>query len=511
MLRVRTRLCYWNHWVQQYTDDCPKSFHWRLASTPNQALSGYQYFEERRMDAGFETIGNATLICHDRRPVLVTDPWIKGSTYFGSWMLSHQIPEEQMNSIQNCEFVWISHGHPDHLNSESLKTLDRKKILVPDHVGGLIYGGLKERGYDVHILKDKVWTRLSDRIRILCLCDYNQDAILLIDINGCLIINMNDGNALGWTGFLRKIIRGYQTSFYLHLYGFGDAGMLNFFDEDGKRIQRDPSVLAAPLGPQIARDTESIGAKFFIPFSSMHKYQRKDSVWIQDYTLSLSDYAKGFDSESSTILPAFTKYDCVSNQCEEINPPEAPLVVKDPKEFGDDWEEPLDKSDVLTASQYFQSVFYLTKSLDFINLRVGGRDNIIELSKKKFNRGITFEAPRNSLMTAINYEIFDDMLIGNFMKTTLHGKLKAKTPMLHPWFEPYLPKYADNGRAKSEEELKAYFQEYKKRLEHRNILDSILVHKFEALSKNVFRHYFPGHSVIYRTAKRAYHTVKRSL
>jgi len=27
-------------------------------------------------------------------------------------------------------------------------------------------------------------------------------------------------------------------------------------------------------------------------------------------------------------------------------------------------------------------------------------------------------------MLAIQYEIFDDMLIGNFMKTILHGKLK---------------------------------------------------------------------------------------
>ena len=28
------------------------------------------------MELGFETIGNATLICYDRTPVLVTDPWI---------------------------------------------------------------------------------------------------------------------------------------------------------------------------------------------------------------------------------------------------------------------------------------------------------------------------------------------------------------------------------------------------------------------------------------------------
>jgi L-ascorbate metabolism protein UlaG (beta-lactamase superfamily) len=103
------------------------------------------------MELGFETIGNATLICHDCRPVLVTDPWIKGSAYFGSWALSHQIPDEQMHSIEECEFVWISHGHPDHLSAESLKVLNKKKILLPDHMGGLIFRYLKEEGYDVSI------------------------------------------------------------------------------------------------------------------------------------------------------------------------------------------------------------------------------------------------------------------------------------------------------------------------------------------------------------------------
>ncbi|TMD62690.1 MAG: MBL fold metallo-hydrolase, partial [Chloroflexi bacterium] len=89
-------------------------------------------------EVGFETIGNATVILHDRRPLLATDPWIAGPAYFGSWGLSHQIPAEQMEAIQKCEYVWISHGHPDHLSGDSLKLLSNKKVLVPDHVGARV-------------------------------------------------------------------------------------------------------------------------------------------------------------------------------------------------------------------------------------------------------------------------------------------------------------------------------------------------------------------------------------
>jgi hypothetical protein len=96
--------------------------------------------------------------------------------------------------------------------------------------------------------------------------------------------------------------------------------------------------------------------------------------------------------------------------------------LKEPIEFSDDWSEQLETSDVEMANQYFKSIEHLHGFLDFINLKVGGKDNIIDFSKKGFNRGLTFEAPRASLMASINYQVFDDILIGNFMKTTLHGK-----------------------------------------------------------------------------------------
>jgi hypothetical protein len=322
---------------------------------------------------------------------------------------------------------------------------------------------------------------------------------------------MNDSKALGWKSFIYKTVRSYPVSFYLHLEGIGDAEMLNFFDEDGHRILRDPAILAAPLGPWIAQETEYIGAKFFIPFSSMHRYQRQDSIWIQNYTTSIADYAKGFDSKVCEILPAFVQYDCMHDRWEPINPPAASLVVRDPREFGDDWDEQLDKADITTATKYFQSIFHLTKNLDFINLRVGGKDNIIALGKKNFHGAITFEAPRHSLMIAIRYEIFDDMLIGNFMKTTLHGKLKSRMPTLSPYFEPYVPKYADNGRAKSQKELKLYFKEYKKRIGLNLISTEFLLNRFEMRSKNVFRRYFPENSTTYQTAKHVYHSIRRML
>ena len=412
------------------------------------------------MEIGFETIGNATLICHDRGPVLVTDPWIAGSAYFGSWIRSHEIPEEQMESINNCRYVWVSHSHPDHLCIESLRRLEGKKILLPDHVGGRVLHDLKEEGFNVQVLPDRKWMKLTDKIRIMCIADYVQDALLLLDIGGYLIINKNDAGDLGWGGYVRKISNDYETTFLLSLSGFGDADMINFFDEHGKAI---PPIAAKkyPPGKDIAYMAHSLGATHFVPFASLHQYQRADSVWVNQYVTGLSDYERGFESQTCQLLPAFIKYDLSNQSVTCINPSELPVVIHDPKEFGDDWDDLLEHGDVLAIKNYFQRVKSLDSWLGFINFRVGGKDNIIELNTRKFNTGITFEAPRGSLMTAVNFEIFDDMLIGNFMKTTLHGKWpKSK---LYPDFEPYVCRYGDNARARTEEELVEYFSEYRRR------------------------------------------------
>ena len=60
-------------------------------------------------------------------------------------------------------------------------------------------------------------------------------------------------------------------------------------------------------------------------------------------------------------------------------------------------------------------------------------------------------------MTAVGEEIFDDLLIGNFMRTTLHGKWDIP---LGRSFTPFVTKYADNGRARRLAELQHYFAAY---------------------------------------------------
>jgi hypothetical protein len=453
------------------------------------------------MDLGFETVGNATLVCHDKRPILVTDPWLVGTAYFGSWGQTHEIPVEALETIRNCDFVWLSHGHPDHLSPRSLELLQGKKYLLPDHVGGRIFAAFKERGVDVVVMKDRRWYSISDRIRILSIADYNQDAILLVDIGGNLVADLNDASDRGWSGDVRRTIAKYKVSFLLQQpKGTGDAVMFNLWDEDGTFI--GPKAERRRLiGRLLAAQSRMFGTRFCVPFSSLNRFQRTDSVWAQKYLIKLSDYPIGFESTTTELLPAFMRYDCTRGMVETLDPLENKSEPADPSEFGDDWSEPLESSDREMITRYFKAISHLEDFLDFIRVRVGGKDHVVELARSHFDRGLTFEAPRKSLMTGIEYEIFDDLLNGNFMKTTIHGR--EKRLLSGPDFTPYVAKYADNGLAKSKEELDAYFKQYMMRAPL-----AYLRHRIENRSTNFLRFSLEEDSPLFKLGMRTYFWVK---
>jgi hypothetical protein len=233
----------------------------------------------------------------------------------------------------------------------------------------------------------------------------------------------------------------------------------------------------------------------------MHRYQRSDSVWANAFTTSLADHGVDFPRATHELLPAFVRVSCPGHDVSPIEPAEREPATRDASEFGDRWDEPLDLADLREVERYFRAVEHLARFLDFVRLRVGGDEHTIALGKRRFDRGVTFDVPRASLVAAVRYQVFDDLLIGNFMKTTLHGPWPGEK--LFPDFTPYVTKYADNGGARSAGELERYFAEYRRRARFDH-----LRHLLERGSKAIFRSWVPESSPFYGFIKRAYWRAK---
>ena len=434
---------------------------------------------------GVQTIGNATIVAYDKIPILSTDPWLGSDhyAYFGSWYLPYEIPENIFKDILSSKYIFFSHGHPDHLNPDSVHRFKNNIIILGDHVGKRMYNDLKSQGFNVRVLKERVWTELSKNVSVMSVSTKIQDTILIIKVNDDIFINLNDAGPMNYR-FIKKTIKNFKRKFLLSISGWGDADMINFYDKENNFIE----PLAAkkhPVGDYLSLIAKLFSANHVIPFSSFHEYQREDSVWANRYVTPMKEYKNGIHKEITFVEPfAFINSE-KDGDIKSLPLKKKQLMIKKASEFKDNWSDILEIEDKKIIKEYFDKFEELQDKVGFINFIVGKKDFNMKM-KGPIDRGITFELPRNSLVEACKYSIFDDLLIGNFMKTQLHNLRSLYDPIIN--FNNIVPKYGDNGLAYTKKELIAYEKEYAKRAGIEYFYDL-----FANQSKNYFKFFFKNY------------------
>lgn len=403
---------------------------------------------------GIRSTGNATLIAYDGGPVLATDPWLsEHRAYFGSWVQSRSLPTSVVSDLSAAKYIWFSHGHPDHLNPDSLKAFRGNEILLADHAGQRIYNDLNEMGFKVRLLPDGKWVQLSRNVSVMTYSLLMQDSALLVNVGGRLFINLNDSAPFYHEHAVRQIASRFKHTYLMMLGGYGDADMINYHTAAGDFI-RPAAVFRPAPGEGYSYFASRLGATHVLPSSSFHRYARTDSNWANEYATPEDDLARGLDP-SHEFVPPFCYIDCVTGQVTQDETPLNDAPCLDPSAFGDSWSDELSASDVTKASEYFRRFRLLADNLGAVELLVGGRLHRIRMDGKGAGM-VRFECPAYSLMTAVNYEIFDDLLIGKFMKTTVfEGSV--------PFDFSAVSRYGDNGRVFELDDIARYRKVYAER------------------------------------------------
>ena len=310
-----------------------------------------------------------------------------------------------------------------------------------------------------------------------------QDTILLIRINKDIFVNLNDAGP-NESKFIKKVIKPYKRKFLLSLSGWGDADMINFYDHNNQFIE----PLAAkkhPVGDYLSSLAKLFSANYVIPFSSFHEYQREDSVWANKYVTPMDEYKNGIHDDINFVEP-FALINCDNNDdIKSLKLKKNKLKIKNSIDFEDNWSDNLDKNDNKIISEYFQKFEELKDNIGFINFIVGKKDFNLKFNGPS-SKGISFELPRSSLIKACSYNVFDDLLIGNFMKTKLYNLSNLYDPKIN--FNEIVCKFGDNGLAFTKEQLKLYRKEYAKRMGMEYFYDL-----FANKSKNYFKFFFKNY------------------
>lgn len=109
--------------VNEYELDSP------LISIPltNHRLASQEWGSDKTTEIRF--INHACLLIKMGDVTFATDPWIHGSAFCNGWWLAKSSPTDAFDIINRCDFIYISHNHPDHLHPESLQRI-RKDMPI---------------------------------------------------------------------------------------------------------------------------------------------------------------------------------------------------------------------------------------------------------------------------------------------------------------------------------------------------------------------------------------------
>ena len=100
---------------------------------------------------------------------------------------------------------------------------------------------------------------------------------------------------------------------------------------------------------------------YAIPFSSLHRYVRSDSIKMNEFVTPLELHSENFNNINGELLPAFLIWDTDKGDYKLINPEINENELKKPEEFGDSWSDDLTNNDKSIIENYFVQFDHLKK------------------------------------------------------------------------------------------------------------------------------------------------------
>jgi Beta-lactamase superfamily domain len=232
-----------------------------------------------------EYVCHACLLIETDDLKIATDPWLENSTYCGQWhVFPKPVNSEKLNGIDT---ILISHGHEDHLNEETLRSLPKNaKVFYPYS----FFGGAKEYiesiGFaDVREAVTFKEYKLSDKTSVTFIIN-SHDSLMVIESGGEVLVNVNDAlhsspeKVIDF--YLEAICERWQKIDYVFC-GFGGASYfpntMHLAEKDDWEISLAREQLFAH---NFCRVVQGLKPRIAVPFAADFALLADNQRWINE-------------------------------------------------------------------------------------------------------------------------------------------------------------------------------------------------------------------------------------
>jgi UDP-MurNAc hydroxylase len=236
-------------------------------------------------------VGHASVIVSTDDVKILTDPWLSGMAFNGSWALDPE-PVFDYGTLPSITHLWLSHEHPDHFHVPTLRGLPeafKKSVIVlfQKRNSRKLFEAMHGMGYRHFVeLANRKKIELARSTQVYCFQAGLSDSLLGVQVGGDRILNVNDAELSKHDisvirrefGVPRVVLNQYSLA---GCDGYGANGNI---------------LRAAAKGKldRILADHRLLGAKQTIPFASFVRFCRTDNAYLNTFANSLRDVTRHF-------------------------------------------------------------------------------------------------------------------------------------------------------------------------------------------------------------------------
>lgn len=230
-------------------------------------------------------IGHASLLVETGGIRILSDPWWRGPCFGAQWWT---YPLPHLDPIaQSIDFIYVSHGHHDHLHPGTLRSLGRQATcLVSRNIG--IAPTLTELGFPVIALGDDDVREIAPGVTCRIIETHADDTLCVIDDGKRVLVNLNDALHAAplavQDAFIERLRSLYPRIDYLFC-GYGVASHFpNCYVIPGKDPARTAARRQAHFNRMWTRLAAGLAPAHAFPFAADVAFLEDDLIWANEPT-----------------------------------------------------------------------------------------------------------------------------------------------------------------------------------------------------------------------------------
>jgi CMP-N-acetylneuraminate monooxygenase len=236
---------------------------------------------DKDVDIKIRYINHAFLIIEGKNFKFATDPWALGPAFNTGWWLKHKTIIDWKQELNSCDFIYISHNHPDHCHELTLSNVNKDiPIIVPSFITnstGLLMKDFGFQNINKMNFEDQYQFKNTELIFTLFKSgDLREDSGFYFSVGNFKALLTVDANNLNFLKLPKVDL--FASSFAGGAHGY-PLNCENYELKDRiKMIQIDKNFIKKTKFKYI----EQIRPTYFLPYAGFFKEKlKRDDVYIK--------------------------------------------------------------------------------------------------------------------------------------------------------------------------------------------------------------------------------------